>query len=125
MEAPVDVSEGFPQDVPLVFSYGHATPSENPELYRFIVDRLGTILNLRAEVASDAFGTYFSSNLTMVSSAVADSFDVTLSWEHLWAAPCRQAFSPELQCSCYILSSSISILPSSAWYNCLHIAAIT
>eukprot|EP00887_Chlorella_sp_A99_P003151 scaffold9.g3151.t1 len=48
VEAPVDIEEGFPVDAPLVYYYGHTTPSENPGLYRHLVERLGAVLELRA-----------------------------------------------------------------------------
>jgi polyribonucleotide 5'-hydroxyl-kinase len=35
--------------VPLVFYYGHTTPSDAPELYRYLVDRMASVLDRRAE----------------------------------------------------------------------------
>ena len=49
VEAPVDVEEGLPVEVPLVYFYGHVSPADNPELYKFLVDRLAALLDKRAE----------------------------------------------------------------------------
>jgi polyribonucleotide 5'-hydroxyl-kinase len=32
IESPVDIVEGYPLEMPLVFFFGHASPSENPDL---------------------------------------------------------------------------------------------
>ena len=50
VEAPVDVEEGLPVEVPLVYFYGHVSPADNPELYKFLVERLAALLDKRAEV---------------------------------------------------------------------------
>ena len=47
VEGPIDVEEGMPIDLPLVFYYGHQTPTENPELYRAVVERMSSILDKR------------------------------------------------------------------------------
>lgn len=49
VEVPVDIEHGFPSDVPLVYYLGHLTPSDNPSLYRFLVERLAHVLDLRCE----------------------------------------------------------------------------
>ncbi|DBB13652.1 TPA: hypothetical protein ACH3X3_000674 [Trebouxia sp. C0006] len=49
IEAPVDIEEGLPVEVPLVYFYGHTTPSDHPELYKALVDRLGQLLDDRAK----------------------------------------------------------------------------
>lgn len=50
VEAPYDSEDGcFPSSVPLVYFYGHASPSDNPELYRALVARLADVLDRRAE----------------------------------------------------------------------------
>ena len=54
VEGPIDVEEGMPIDLPLVFYYGHQTPTENPELYRALVQRMSAILDKRV---SSCFGT--------------------------------------------------------------------
>ena len=38
--------------MPLVFYYGHATPTENPELYRHLVSQLAQLLNRREALNS-------------------------------------------------------------------------
>ena len=45
VEAPVDVEEGLPVEVPLVYFYGHVSPADNPELYKFLVERLAALLD--------------------------------------------------------------------------------
>ncbi len=53
VEAPIDVEEGtLPADVPLVYFYGHASPSEGPELYAHLVERLAAVLERRVPKAS-------------------------------------------------------------------------
>lgn len=48
VEAPIDVEEGtLPADVPLVYYYGHSSPSESPELYTYLVERLAAVLERR------------------------------------------------------------------------------
>ena len=47
VEALIDVEEGLPTEVPLVFFFGHQSPIENPELYKFLVERLAEVLNRR------------------------------------------------------------------------------
>ncbi len=49
IECPVEPDEGYPLEMPLVYFFGHATPTDNPELYKFLVDRLSSILLRRAE----------------------------------------------------------------------------
>ena len=49
IELPVDIEEGYTVEMPLVFFYGHASASDNPELYNFLVDRLAAVLEKRAE----------------------------------------------------------------------------
>ncbi|KAG1674622.1 hypothetical protein FOA52_001871 [Chlamydomonas sp. UWO 241] len=49
IEVPIDVEDGYPLEMPLVYFFGHATPSDNPELYKFLVDRLAAVLEQRAE----------------------------------------------------------------------------
>ena len=56
VEGPIDVEEGMPIDLPLVFCYGHQTPTENPELYRAIVEKLSNVLDKRVSEASAEAG---------------------------------------------------------------------
>ena len=48
VEAPVDVEAGLPVDVPLVYFFGHPSPSENAALYKHYVERLAHVLEVRA-----------------------------------------------------------------------------
>lgn len=48
VEAPVDLEEGLPVDAPLVYYYGSLTPGDNPDLYRHLVERIGSALDARA-----------------------------------------------------------------------------
>eukprot|EP00798_Chlamydomonas_sp_ICE-L_P007448 gene7448-588_t len=34
VEAPIDIEDGYSLEMPLVYFYGHASPSDNPELYK-------------------------------------------------------------------------------------------
>ena len=40
--------------VPLVFYYGHASPTENPELYRHLVEQLAQLLDRREALNAEA-----------------------------------------------------------------------
>ncbi|CAN1153101.1 Protein CLP1 homolog [Linum perenne] len=44
IELPIDPVEGIPLDMPLVYFYGHTTPSQNVELYKTLVKELAEIL---------------------------------------------------------------------------------
>lgn len=44
--------------VPLVFFYGHVTPNDAPELYRYLVDRVSSVLDRRAETSPEVRGTH-------------------------------------------------------------------
>ncbi|KFK37881.1 hypothetical protein AALP_AA3G041400 [Arabis alpina] len=45
IEMPLDTVEGFPLDMALVYYYGHATPSNNVELYKALVNELAQVLD--------------------------------------------------------------------------------
>ena len=49
VEAPIDVEEGLAADAPLVYYFGHSSPSENPALYKHLVERLAAVLALRGK----------------------------------------------------------------------------
>ena len=49
MERPADIEEGFSLLAPLVFHYGHKSPSDNIQLYDLLVARLAEVINLRCE----------------------------------------------------------------------------
>ncbi|XP_050224930.1 protein CLP1 homolog [Mercurialis annua] len=44
IELPIDPVEGIPLEMPLVYFYGHTTPSQNVELYKALVKELAQIL---------------------------------------------------------------------------------
>lgn len=48
IEAPIDIEEGLPVQVPLVYFFGHATPADHSELYKLLVERLADLLDRRA-----------------------------------------------------------------------------
>lgn len=49
VETPIDVEEGLPAEIPLVYYYGHTTPDANPDLYRSLVERMASMLDRRTE----------------------------------------------------------------------------
>ncbi|KAI8469168.1 MAG: Pre-mRNA cleavage complex II protein Clp1-domain-containing protein [Monoraphidium minutum] len=49
VEHPIDIEEGYPTQVPLVFFFGHASPADAPELYKYLTERLASVLERRAE----------------------------------------------------------------------------
>lgn len=63
VEAPIDLEVGLPVDAPLVYPYGHLTPSDNPQLYKHMVERLAHVVNLRsaADPAAKAAGMVINS----------------------------------------------------------------
>ncbi|KAK9814877.1 hypothetical protein WJX73_001129 [Symbiochloris irregularis] len=54
IEAPLDIEEGPPLEVPLIYYYGHVTPSVNPDLYRHLVECLAALLKRRHSMNLDA-----------------------------------------------------------------------
>lgn len=49
MERPASIEEGFSQQAPLVYHFGHKAASENLELYNTIVTRLAEVITERCE----------------------------------------------------------------------------
>ena len=49
VEAPIDVEEGLPADIPLVYYFGHASPDVNPDLYRSLVQSMAALLERRTQ----------------------------------------------------------------------------
>ncbi|KAH9567043.1 hypothetical protein CY35_03G009100 [Sphagnum magellanicum] len=47
IEMPIHPIEGIPLDLPLVYFYGHTTPSINPELYKVLVKELARTLEIQ------------------------------------------------------------------------------
>ena len=46
VDSPVDVEEGLPLDVPLIYYFGHVNPSENPDLYKCAAFHRNAILTI-------------------------------------------------------------------------------
>jgi len=63
VERPASVEEGFSQNSPLVYHYGHKTPGHNPVLYNQLVSRLADVVrerlgaNRKAEVSGVVINT--------------------------------------------------------------------
>lgn len=51
VESPIDIEEGLPVEVPLVYFFGSPSPTDNLALYRYIVERLAAVLNKRASLS--------------------------------------------------------------------------
>ncbi|XP_013170540.1 PREDICTED: protein CLP1 homolog isoform X2 [Papilio xuthus] len=49
VERPASIEEGFSQQAPLVYHFGHKSPEENIELYNTIVSRLAEVIAERCE----------------------------------------------------------------------------
>ncbi|XP_030745886.1 protein CLP1 homolog [Sitophilus oryzae] len=50
VERPSSIDEGFSQEAPLVFNFGHKSPEHNSKLYKMIIDQLAVIVKERLEV---------------------------------------------------------------------------
>ena len=78
VEAPIDVEEGtLPADVPLVYFYGHSSPSESPELYAHLVERLAGVLDRRVRTHAQPPRDLHAATRGSSGLAAAES----LSWE--------------------------------------------
>ena len=51
VESPIDIEEGLPVEVPLVYFFGSPSPTDNLVLYRYIVERLAAVLDKRASLS--------------------------------------------------------------------------
>ncbi|KAK9841907.1 hypothetical protein WJX84_004995 [Apatococcus fuscideae] len=49
VEGPIDVEEGLPVEMPLVYFSGNVSPEPNPHLYRHHVERMAALLDKRAQ----------------------------------------------------------------------------
>lgn len=49
VERTADVEEGFSQNAPLVFHFGHTTPSKNLTLYNLLVSRVADVVNEKCD----------------------------------------------------------------------------
>ena len=51
VESPIDIEEGLPVEVPLVYFFGSPSPTDNLALYCYIVERLAAVLDKRASLS--------------------------------------------------------------------------
>ena len=49
VERPSDPEEGYFLTAPLVYHFGHSTPSANVQLYNLLISRIAEVVNLRCE----------------------------------------------------------------------------
>ena len=54
VERPASVEEGFSQNAPLVYHYGHTSPGHNNVLYKELVSRLADVVRERMKVSRDS-----------------------------------------------------------------------
>lgn len=50
IERPASIDEGFSQEAPLVYHFGHKTPSTNPTLFNMLIQQLASTVKERLEV---------------------------------------------------------------------------
>lgn len=58
IERPSDVEEGYSLLAPLVYHFGHKSPSENLQLYNTLVSQLADIVNMRCETNAKSMSTF-------------------------------------------------------------------
>lgn len=49
VERSADVEEGFSETAPLVYHYGHNSPSDNLTLYHMLITCMADVINVRCE----------------------------------------------------------------------------
>lgn len=49
VERPADPEEGYHLTAPLVYHFGHKSPSDNMELYTLLITRLAEVVNMRSD----------------------------------------------------------------------------
>ena len=49
VDGPIDVEEGLPVEMPLVYFSGNVSPDPNPQLYRHHVECMAALLDKRAQ----------------------------------------------------------------------------
>ena len=49
VEGPIDIEEGLPVEMPLVYFSGNVSPEPNQQLYRHHVERMAALLDKRAQ----------------------------------------------------------------------------
>lgn len=50
IERPASIDEGFSQEAPLVYNFGHKAPEPNTSLYQIVVSQLANTVKERLEV---------------------------------------------------------------------------
>lgn len=50
VERPASLDEGFSQEAPLVYHFGHKTPSINDALYSLLITQMASTLKQRLEI---------------------------------------------------------------------------
>lgn len=51
VERPADVEEGYSSAAPLVFHYGHTSPSHNLTLYNLLVSKMADVVNMKCDAS--------------------------------------------------------------------------
>ena len=62
VERTADIEEGFVQSAPLVFHFGHNTPSMNLTLYNLLISRLADVVNLKSDESNKGENNWFGLN---------------------------------------------------------------
>ena len=76
VEAPIDIEEGLPVEIPLVYYYGHTSPETNPDLYRTLVSRMAAMLDRRTQQNTKVRGCHWPAFDTSITSrAIAHDSD--------------------------------------------------
>lgn len=66
IERPATIEDGFSQEAPLVFNYGHKAPGLNSVLYNILVNKLAEKVNERMEANKKSIYTTFWVELTKI-----------------------------------------------------------
>lgn len=56
VERPASIEEGFSQQAPLVYHFGHKSPNDNLQLYNTIVSRLAEVITERIDSNKKGMG---------------------------------------------------------------------
>ena len=59
IERPASIDEGFSQEAPLIYNFGHKTPGANVKLYSLIIEQLASTVKERLEVNKKSENTTF------------------------------------------------------------------
>ena len=63
VESPSDIEDGYSNNAPMVYHFGHKSPAENIELYNLLVTRLAETVNMRCENKDKCKRTRVSVNI--------------------------------------------------------------